>query len=107
VNQVLLNPLIAPSILENVMNRTIKSRVSFATAAALLAIASASIASPANAAGAEQPGRCYGVNSCKGQGLCATAKNDCKGLNTCKGKGVVVKPASECLGLGGTLTEPK
>jgi uncharacterized membrane protein len=89
------------------MTNTFKSRLSFATAAALIALGSASIVSPAHAAGAEQPGRCYGVNSCKGQGLCATAKNDCKGLNSCKGKGVVVKTASECLGEGGTLTEPK
>jgi uncharacterized membrane protein len=89
------------------MNHTVKSRVSFAAAAALIALASASIASPASAAASDQPGRCYGVNSCKGQGLCATAKNDCKGQNTCKGKGVIVKPASACLAAGGTLTEPK
>lgn len=89
------------------MSNIVKSRVSFAAAAALLAIASATIASPASAAAKDEPGRCYGVNSCKGQSLCATAKNDCKGLNTCKGKGVVVKPAAECLAAGGTLTEPK
>jgi hypothetical protein len=89
------------------MTNTLKSRLSFATAAALVALGSASVVSTAHAAGAEQPGRCYGVNSCKGTSLCATAKNDCKGLNTCKGRGVLVKPASECLGAGGTLTEPK
>ncbi|HEX7907084.1 MAG TPA: hypothetical protein VF534_03210 [Paraburkholderia sp.] len=85
----------------------VKSRASFAAAAALLALASASVVSTANAAGAEQPGRCYGVNACKGQGLCATAKNDCKGTNSCKGKGVIVKTPSACRALGGTLTEPK
>jgi uncharacterized membrane protein len=89
------------------MSNIVKSRVSFAAAAALIAIASASVVTTANAAGAEQPGRCYGVNSCKGQGLCATSKNDCKGLNNCKGKGLLVKTPSDCLAAGGTLTEPK
>ncbi len=88
-----------------------KSRTSFAAAAALVALAVASIASPVRAAdhGAqkEEPGRCYGINSCKGESLCATAKHDCKGLNDCKGQGVVVKTKSECLAAGGTLTEPK
>jgi uncharacterized membrane protein len=90
-----------------IMSMTIKSRAGFAAAAALLAIATASAASIANAAGTEQPGRCYGVNSCKGQGLCATSQNDCKGLNSCKGKGLLVKTPTECHALGGTLTEPK
>jgi uncharacterized membrane protein len=93
--------------MEKTMSNILKSRASFAAAAALIAIASAAVVSPASAAGKEQPGRCYGVNACKGQGLCATAKNDCKGLNSCKGKGVVVKPASECMSEGGTVTEPK
>ncbi len=81
---------------------------SLATAAALIALASLTTA-PAHAAGAdkEQPGRCYGINSCKGNSLCATAKNDCKGLNECKGQGVLVKTRTECLAAGGTLTEPK
>ncbi|WP_248806271.1 hypothetical protein [Pseudomonas sp. MWU13-2100] len=83
------------------------SRLSIATAAALIALASASFAVSASAAEKEQPGRCYGVNSCKGESLCATAKNDCKGLNSCKGQGVIVKTPSECLKAGGTLTEAK
>jgi uncharacterized membrane protein len=92
------------------MNNPIKSGVSIATAAALLALSSAaSFATPSFAAAAEkdEPGRCYGVNTCKGQSLCATAKHDCKGLNNCKGEGVIVLPKSECLAKGGTLTEPK
>ncbi|MFJ3007466.1 hypothetical protein [Pseudomonas fluorescens] len=92
------------------MNTTIKNRFSVATAAALIALASASFAVSASADSAaekEQPGRCYGVNTCKGTSLCATAKNDCKGLNSCKGEGVIVKTKSECLAAGGTLTEPK
>ena len=95
------------------MNNTIatKSRTSFAAAAALVALAAASLISPVKAAdqsaSKQEPVRCYGVNSCKGESLCATAKHDCKGLNDCKGQGVVVKTKSECLSAGGTLTEPK
>ncbi len=86
------------------MSNKIKSGVSLATATALMALSSVSIGSAAHAAdGAqkEQPGRCYGVNTCKGQSLCATAKHDCKG------QGVVVKTKTDCLAAGGTLTEPK
>jgi uncharacterized membrane protein len=86
------------------------ARVGLAGAAALLAIATLGIANPSHAAGKEnggmeQPGRCYGVNSCKGESACATAKNDCKGHNQCKGQGVVLKTPTECKALGGTLTE--
>ena len=90
------------------MSTALKSRLSLAAAAALIAMASASFATAASAADQqEKPGRCYGVNTCKGTSLCATAKNDCKGLNSCKGEGVIVKTPSECLKAGGTLTEPK
>lgn len=88
-----------------------KSRNGFAAAAVAVALALASLHAPAHAAdGAaakQDPGRCYGVNQCKGQSLCATAKHDCKGLNDCKGQGVVVKTPSECTTAGGTLTESK
>ncbi|WP_042877495.1 hypothetical protein [Cupriavidus necator] len=90
------------------MTMTTKSRITFAAAAAIVALTSlSSIAAPAQAAAKDEPGRCYGVNACKGTSLCATASNDCAGLNECKGKGVLVKPASVCLKEGGTLTEPK
>jgi len=81
------------------------SRVGMAGAAALLALASIGMHASASAADKEQPGRCYGINNCKGESLCATAKNDCKGLNECKGKGVLVKTPTECKALGGTPTE--
>ena len=52
------------------MNTVLKSRLSLAAAAALIAMASASFASAASAADQqEKPGRCYGVNSCKGESL--------------------------------------
>ena len=86
----------------------LKNASRFATAAALIALASSALTAPVHAAEQkEQVGRCYGVNSCKGTSLCATAHNDCKGLNDCKGTGVVVKTPTECKALGGTLTEPK
>lgn len=93
------------------MNIASKTRLGLASAAAMLALASAALSTPVQAADqqqkAEQPGRCYGINTCKGSSLCATSHNDCKGLNECKGQGVLVKTKSECLAAGGTLTEPK
>lgn len=83
---------------------------SLAAAAAILALGIVSIGT-AHAAdaphGKERLDRCYGVNACKGNSLCATAKSDCKGLNQCKGQGVVLKTKSDCLAQSGTLTEPK
>lgn len=89
------------------------SRVGVAAASALLALASLAIGTSVHAAEQAQKadkeplGRCYGINTCKGTSLCATAKNDCKGLNNCKGEGVLVRTKSACLAAGGTLTEPK
>ena len=41
-------------------------------------------------------GRCFGVNGCKGQGNCKSAKNDCKGKNGCKGQGWLAMPEEDC-----------
>ncbi len=47
---------------------------------------------------------CAGINSCKGQGGCKSAKNACKGQNSCKGEGVVdTATAEECTTKGGTV----
>ncbi len=46
---------------------------------------------------------CEGVNACKGQGACASAKHDCAGKNECKGKGWVDMSADECTAKGGTV----
>jgi len=47
---------------------------------------------------------CAGINSCKGQGSCKSAKNACKGQNSCKGEGVVdAASADECTTKGGTV----
>lgn len=63
-----------------------------ATAAALLF---GSIAAPVSAAD-EAKVKCEGVNSCKGQGACATEKNSCAGKNSCKGQGYVQLSKAEC-----------
>ncbi|KQV55497.1 MULTISPECIES: hypothetical protein [unclassified Duganella] len=89
------------------MSIATKTRTGLAGAAALIALASLSAPSFAAEKVKEEPGRCYGINTCKGTSLCATAKNDCKGLNQCKGTGVLVKTPTECKALGGSLTEAK
>ena len=93
------------------MKSSVTTRVSLAAASALMALASLSAqaaeAGIEPAAVKEPLGRCYGINTCKGTSLCATAKNDCKGLNSCKGEGVLVRTKTACLAEGGTLTETK
>lgn len=84
------------------------SRSTLVAASVLIALGTlgGAVAHAADAPAKEALGRCYGINTCKGTSLCATAKNDCKGLNTCKGEGVLVKTKTECLAAGGTVTEP-
>jgi hypothetical protein len=88
--------------------KTDTSRSTLVAASVLIALGTlASTVTHAADAPAKEPlGRCYGINTCKGTSLCATAKNDCKGLNSCKGEGVLVKTKSDCLAAGGTVTEP-
>jgi uncharacterized membrane protein len=82
-----------------------KTAVSFAAAAALIALSGASISSPALAKGAKLV-HCYGVNACKGQSDCKSGKHDCKGLNDCKGQGFKAETAKACAVDGGSLTPP-
>ena len=46
---------------------------------------------------------CEGVNACKGNNDCKTAKNECKGLGACKGQGFVAMTAEQCKKIGGTV----
>ena len=46
---------------------------------------------------------CMGVNSCKGQGACASADNSCKGQNSCKGKAWIETTAKQCTDQKGTI----
>ena len=66
------------------VNRKMVS-AALATAAAAL-FATSAVVSTANAA-EEVKVKCYGANTCKGNGQCKTSMNGCKGKNMCKGKG--------------------
>ncbi|MEI7871101.1 MAG: hypothetical protein WCK95_03230 [Alphaproteobacteria bacterium] len=65
-------------------------RTVFATAAAVFAVGTFAPAAFAQVA-------CTGVNACKGQSACKSAKSSCKGMNACKGQGFVNAGSSfEC-----------
>jgi len=40
--------------------------------------------------------KCTGVNACKGQSSCMSARNSCKGMNSCKGKGFLAMSRTDC-----------
>jgi hypothetical protein len=82
-----------------------KSR-SIATAVALLFISGVFVVHANNNIRAAQM-RCFGINSCKGQSFCATAKNACVGQNTCKGQGWLQSPRQECSAKGGRVLAGK
>lgn len=86
---------------------TVRTGVSAASTAALLALAALQ-AAPAFADhhGEAKKVNCYGVNSCKGASDCKTAEHSCKGQNACKGHGVKEMTAEACTAAGGTTTEP-
>jgi hypothetical protein len=63
-------------------------------AAAAIAFTAAPL-SAVNAAD-EAKVKCEGVNACKGQGACKTAKNDCAGKNACKGQGYKEMSQADC-----------
>jgi hypothetical protein len=50
---------------------------------------------------------CGGINSCKGQSGCKTAKNACAGQNGCKGEGYTELTAEECQAKGGKVLADK
>jgi uncharacterized membrane protein len=81
------------------MKLTQKSGTTIAMTAAALVISGATLIAAASAADVE--GRCFGVNSCKGQGACKSAKNDCKGHNACKGQGWLSMTEVNCNGVNG------
>ena len=67
-----------------------------AAAAAMFAVAPMS-----GAVAAEKAGKCFNVNSCKGQSACATATTSCAGQNSCAGQGWVKRTKAECEEAGG------
>jgi uncharacterized membrane protein len=84
-----------------------KSTVSFAAAAALIALSGASVSAPAFAKSTAAAVHCYGVNACKGQSDCKSGNHDCKGMNDCKDQGFKAETAKQCKADGGSLTAPK
>ena len=81
---------------------TLRTGISFAAAAAVVAI---SAAAPTVAVAKDgDTVHCYGVNTCKGTSDCKTAKNECKGQNDCKGQGFKALSAKQCTKAGGSLT---
>ena len=83
-----------------------KSGVSFAVAAALLALSGLSTTAQAKShASATEVVHCYGVNSCKGTSDCKSHGHDCKGLNDCKGQGFKAETAKMCAADHGSLIE--
>jgi len=84
---------------------TARSR-SIATAVALLFITGGVVANADHSGGAVQV-RCSGINSCKGQSFCATAKNACAGQNACKGQGWLKVSPEECSSKGGHVLPDK
>lgn len=86
---------------------TMRTGISIATSAALVAISAAAVPTAAVAKSGAAQVHCYGVNTCKGTSDCKTAKNDCKGLNDCKGQGFKELTAKACTAARGSLTAPK
>lgn len=74
-------------------------------AKALLVISAASLIGgtivATTASAEENLGRCYGINSCKGQSGCDTVNNSCAGRNSCKGKGWITSDKKTCDKKGG------
>jgi hypothetical protein len=86
------------------MKLSAKSGATIAAAAAALMLAG-TVTAPT--AVAQDNVKCYGVNACKGQAACKTAKNDCKGHNACKGQGFVQLSKADCEAKGGSTSAPK
>lgn len=68
-----------------------------ASAAALFAAGTTTIAH------AEETVKCSGANSCKGTSSCKTALSSCKGKNSCKGMGWTTTSAKDCTSKGGKI----
>ena len=83
---------------------TVRTGVSFAAAAAVIAI-SATAPTAALAKGGAKV-HCYGVNTCKGTSDCKSGTHDCKGMNDCKGQGFKALSSGACKKAGGSLTAP-
>ncbi len=52
------------------------------------------------------PGKCFGVNACKGKSSCKSPGHSCKSNNACKGQGFVMVTKDACDQIGGRF-EPQ
>ena len=88
----------------NGMN-TIKGAMIASAVAALFGCAGSTqqtAAAPSGSGG--DSAKCFGINSCKGQGTCSTADHSCGKHTPCKGQGwLPVDSAEECAGKGGKV----
>jgi hypothetical protein len=67
-----------------------------ASAVASLFLAGTHGAASADDAATGAKVKCEGVNSCKGQSDCKSARNSCKGQNGCSGQGFKELTQAEC-----------
>lgn len=84
-------------------------QLALATTAALLISGCSSNHSTANMPSPSHSdmGQCSGVNSCKGNGSCATANNNCAGQNSCKGQGWLPLTKTDCSARSGSFSKFK
>ena len=85
------------------MNVPKVSGVSLALLAAAL-LASAPLAAEHSA---NTPGKCFGVNACKGKSSCRSTGHSCKSQNACKGQGFVRVTKDTCDQIGGHFVPDK
>ena len=84
------------------MNTDRATGIALASLAALLfATASLAVDQPGST-----PGKCFGVNACKGKSSCKSPGHSCKSQNACKGQGFVTVTKDTCDQIGGRF-EPK
>ena len=79
------------------------SHILAGTVAALMVSGVAHADSKAGKKSAAKTVHCGGLNSCSGQGSCASADNACKGKNSCSGKGWSEMSSKDCKDKKGTV----
>ncbi len=72
-------------------------------AAAVAGLALGSVSAHEGEDHSKDKGKCFGINSCKGRGQCATKEHTCAGQNSCKGKGWIKLTKEACEKKGGTF----
>lgn len=82
----------------------LRTSISFAAAAGVIAISAAAPTAAIAKGGAKV--HCYGVNTCKGTSDCKSGNHDCKGMNDCKGQGFKEMTVKACKAAGGSQTAP-